>query len=191
MTYDSKEDTMKHIKLFQQHLARIFLEIGKRHDGHDASKLESPEKEIFDRMTPLLRGLTYGSDEYKSTMATMQEALDHHYAHNRHHPEHFRGTEVKQNGKTVEVWSAGMKGMTLVDLVEMFCDWCAATERHEDGDIGKSINHNMDRFGFGETLAHIMVNTAQEYGMGRSSHRAYIPVNTTSGNGPAGRNGKA
>jgi hypothetical protein len=69
-----------------------------------------------------------------------------------------------------------MAGMTLVDLIEMFCDWCAATERHEDGDIGRSIDVNMKRFGYGETLASIFVNTAQLYGMGRASCRACRPL---------------
>lgn len=170
--YDSTKDTQAHIDRVRNHLAVMFHEIGKRHECHDASKLLPPEKETFDRVTPLLRGLTYGSAEYKSVMATMQDALTHHYAHNRHHPEHFKGTEVRQGGQVVERWGEGIRGMTLVDLVEMFCDWCAATERHDDGDIGTSIQKNMERFGFGEVLAAIMVNTAQEYDMGKGSHRA-------------------
>ena len=32
--------------------------------------------------------LTYGSDEYKACLTEMKPALDHHYAANRHHPEH-------------------------------------------------------------------------------------------------------
>jgi len=175
--YDSTEDTKQHIKKVQDNIARLFIDIAKRHAGHDASKLENPEKATFDRVTPLLRELTYGSDEYSAVLATMQEALEHHYANNRHHPEHFRGSATLcAPGKTDTILGAGMRGMTLVDLLEMFCDWCAATERHDDGNIGKSIHHNMRRFGFGETLAQIMVNTAQEYNMGRRSHRAYRPI---------------
>ena len=156
--YDSARDTQEHIKRFQYYLAILFHEISLRHDSHDVSKLESPEKDTFDRVTPLLKEVTYGSPQYKKVLGSMQEALDHHYAKNRHHPEHFAN---------------GMSGMTLIDLLEMFCDWCAATERHDDGNIGKSIAHNMQRFGFGETLASIMVNTAQLYSMGRRNHIAY------------------
>jgi len=173
--YDSANDTQKHIDRVRDYLSVLVMEIAKRREGHDASKLESPEKETFDRVTPLLKDLTYGSEEYKAMLGEMQVALDHHYAHNRHHPEHFKGTEVRQGGEVVERWQEGMCGMTLVDLIEMFCDWCAATERHDDGNIGRSIDHNMKRFGFGETLANIMCNTAQEYTMGRVSHRAYRP----------------
>ena len=150
--YDSRNDTLKHIELVQDYITLMFEEIAKRSCDHDASKLEDPEKSTFDEVTPLLKGMTYGSDEYKASLATMQNALDHHYAQNRHHPEHFED---------------GINGMTLVDLVEMFCDWCAATERHNDGDIGKSIAHNRQRFGYGEVMARIMSNTAKEYSMGR------------------------
>ena len=161
--YDSTDDTKAHIAQVQQFLGTIFHEIARRHEAHDASKLEEPEKSVFDKVTPQLRGLTYGSDEYKAALVEMKVALDHHYAKNRHHPEHFRN---------------GMMGMTLVDLVEMFCDWCAATMRHEDGDIGNSIDVNMKRFGYDETLANIFVNTAQNYQMGRGNHRAYRKVST-------------
>jgi len=184
MQYDSREDTLRHIEQVRKYLDVLIMAIVNRKEGHDASKLQPPEKETFDRVTPLLRRLTYGpllrrltygSDEYKTVLAEMKVALDHHYAHNRHHPEHFKGTEVRQGGDVVERWDAGMLGMTLVDLIEMFCDWCAATERHNDGNIGKSIDHNMKRFGYGETLASIMCNTAQEYTMGKQSHHAYRP----------------
>jgi hypothetical protein len=129
--YDSTEDTKKHISRVQHYLAIIFREIANRYEAHDASKLQPPEKETFDRVTPLLSGMTYGSDEYKATLGQMQVALDHHYAHNRHHPEHF---------------SNGINEMNLIDLVEMFCDWKSASERHADGDILKSIEINSKRF---------------------------------------------
>jgi len=175
--YDSREDTINHIAKVQENLSVIFHDLLKRHGKHDVSKLESPEKEVFDDVTPRLKGLTYGSDEYAANLAEMQKALKHHYEHNRHHPEHFMGTEVRHNGEVVERLGVGMNGMTLVDVVEMFCDWCAATERHEDGDIGKSIEHNMKRFGFGETLACIFVNTAREYNIGKRCNMAYYPKN--------------
>jgi len=160
--YDSKSDTLEHIARVQKNLGKLIRDLSERQDHHDASKLRSPEKETFDRVTPLLRDLTYGSDEYKAVLENMQEALDHHYAKNRHHPEHFKGKEAAG-----EVYGKGIRGMTLVDLVEMFCDWCAATERHDDGDIRKSISVNMERFGYDETLAEIFINTAHQYRIGK------------------------
>ena len=151
--YDSVNDTKEHIKEVQWTLAVLRKALLGRMESHDASKLLSPEKEVFDEVTPRLKGLTYGSDEYKESLADMGKALEHHYGCNRHHPEHF-GT-------------LGIRGMTLVDVVEMFCDWCAATQRHADGDIFESIEHNAGRFGYGEDLKAIFINTAREYKLGR------------------------
>ena len=152
--YDSREDTKKHIKMVGVLLEMMVGRLVSRATHHDASKLLDPEKAIFDEVTPALKGLTYGSDEYKEQLVKMGDALKHHYENNRHHPEHFPN---------------GVKGMTLVDLMEMFCDWCAATQRHDDGDILKSIKHNKDRFELGDVLSSILKNTALEYGMGKGS----------------------
>lgn len=156
--YDSREDTKAHIEKVGEYMGIIFHEISRRIRDHDASKLVDPEKTTFDRVTPQLKGSTYGSDEYKTFLADMKPALDNHYAKNRHHPEHFQD---------------GVHGMTLVDIVEMFCDWAAATHRHEDGNIGKSVDINKERFNFDEDLACIFVNTAQEYQIGARNHVAY------------------
>lgn len=54
--------------------------------------------------------------------------------------------------------------MNLVDLVEMFCDWKAASERHNDGNIRKSIEHNAGRFKIGRQLQEILEATAEMIG---------------------------
>ncbi len=100
---------------------------------------------MFDEYTPKLAASTYGSDEYKAFLAAMKPALDHHYAANSgHHPE--------GNPR-------GIQGMSLVDLTEMLCDWLAATRRHADGDIRRSIEINQKRFGYGDELKQILLNT--------------------------------
>lgn len=53
----------------------------------------------------------------------------------------------------------GIAGMTLIDLVEMFCDWAAAVQRHADGDLARSIEINRERFGISDQLAQILENT--------------------------------
>ena len=53
--------------------------------------------------------------------------------------------------------------MNLVDLIEMLCDWKAATMRHNDGDIMKSIEINQERFGYGDEIKQIMINTVKYY----------------------------
>jgi hypothetical protein len=113
---------------------------------HDQTKLSGEEKEIFDLYTPKLKNSTYGSEEYKGFLAEMKVALDHHYENNRHHPEHFKN---------------GIKDMNLIDIVEMFCDWKAATMRHANGDLMKSIEFNKTRFGYSDELEQIFKNTAK------------------------------
>ena len=148
MQYDSTADTLKHIKRVSELLSRFAAELLERGICHDASKLHSPEKEAFDEFTPKLAGTTYGSKEYRDSLAGLKPALDHHYAYNSHHPEYYEN---------------GIDGMSLVDLLEMLIDWKAASERHNDGDIYKSIDINEGRFGISPQLKAILVNTVNEF----------------------------
>lgn len=165
---DSRIDTFQHIRTVQRFLGVVIRDLMDRQEAHDASKLESPEREVFDEYTPKLAGSTYGSDEYKSYLAGMKPALDHHYAANSHHPEHYVGTICNQCGnRDDEPCScggtrssvAGIRGMSLLDVLEMLCDWKAATLRHNDGDIRRSIEINQKRFGYSDELKQILLNT--------------------------------
>ena len=51
--------------------------------------------------------------------------------------------------------------MTLLDLTELICDWMAATQRMEGGDIIKSLEVNQKRFGYGDELARVLLNTVR------------------------------
>ena len=143
----SEAETLKHIRRVQQLLHEVAANLLERARLHDTSKLEEPEADVFDECTSRLKGLTYGSDEYKACLAEMKPALDHHYANNRHHPEH---------------WAGGIKDMSLLDLIEMIVDWKAATERHADGCIKKSLEINQGRFGYGDELKAIFSRTVLE-----------------------------
>lgn len=149
MKYDSKADTEKHILRVRQLLTMVSDELTKRGLNHDKSKLNNPEKECFDEFTPKLKDSTYGSDEYKGFLKKLKVALDHHYSENTHHPEHYDN---------------GVSGFDLFDLVEMFFDWKAATERHANGDIYKSIEINKKRFEISEQICNIFRNTANRLG---------------------------
>lgn len=146
--YDSRKDTKRHIKTVAKFLKVISKELRKRGKSHDKSKLLTPEKDFFDAYTPKLKSLTYGSDEYKRNLEGLQIALKHHYALNSHHPEYY----VK-----------GIADMTLVDVIEMLCDWKAATLRHDDGNIDKSLEINKERFNVSEQLVSILKNTVDAY----------------------------
>ena len=137
-------ETWKHIDLVMQLLASAQIELMRRQFTHDRSKLSPPEVSTFTEFTPKLRSSTYGSDEYKQMLADMKPALDHHYAQNRHHPEYFEH---------------GIAAMNLFDILEMVIDWYAATKRHDDGDIYKSIEINQKRFNLSDQLVFLMRNT--------------------------------
>lgn len=145
--YDSGPDTEKHITRVRQLLNQCRINLRKRADVHDQSKLEEPEKSSFDVHTENLSSLVYGSDEYRAELKEMKPALDHHYANNSHHPEHYPG---------------GVDDMSLFDVMEMLMDWKAASERHQTGDIEKSIEHNQQRFGMSDQLTKILRNTIYE-----------------------------
>jgi hypothetical protein len=88
--YDSRPDTWNHLQEVRQNLRVVIDDLVRRGLDHDRSKFFPPEKEIFDEYTPKLRETTYDSPEYRSFLAAMKPALDHHYDACDHHPEHFR-----------------------------------------------------------------------------------------------------
>lgn len=139
-------ETQKHIETVRKYIRFIIDKIDIRGVKHDASKLESPEVELFAEHTNKLADLTYDSDEYKASLEALKPALDHHYAANRHHPQHFVN---------------GVNDMTLIDIIEMFCDWKASSLRQNDGNLLKSIEANAERFNMDGQLKQILMNTAR------------------------------
>ncbi len=91
LEHNSRQDTLAHIERVGQLLALAQTNLAARALHHDQSKLKEPEKSAFDRLKALsLSGMDYGSSEYKACLAAEKPAIQHHYEHNRHHPEHFR-----------------------------------------------------------------------------------------------------
>lgn len=127
---DYMNDTIAHIDLVAKSMLDISGEIMRRGIAHDRSKFSAEEADIYENVVPKLKAVPYGSDEYKETVKELGPALDHHYQHNSHHPEHYSG---------------GIGAMGLLDLIEMVCDWKAASSR-PGGDFNKSLLLNKDRF---------------------------------------------
>jgi hypothetical protein len=144
---DQRFKTIRHIETVRNYLNEVIRELLSRAELHDQSKLQNPEREMFDEWTEKLRGVTYESEEYKGFLKEMSKtALKHHYEHNRHHPEHFEN---------------GINAMDLIDVIEMFCDWYSATKRHNDGDIYRSIALNKEsKLKNSDVLEAIFKNTA-------------------------------
>lgn len=139
-------ETQKHIDKVRKYLRFFTDKLTNRGEQHDAAKLETPEVELFAEHTENLANLEYGSEEYKQELIALKPALDHHYAIYRHHPEHFPN---------------GINDMNLIDLVEMMADWKASSERHNSGNLLKSIEINAQRFSISEQLTQILINTAE------------------------------
>ena len=102
---EAKVQTYEHIDKIREMLRLFATELVTRGETHNRSKLKPAESKVFAEFTPKLKTSTYGSDEYKGFLRDMKPALDHHYANNRHHPEHHEG---------------GIDGMNLLDVLEMW-----------------------------------------------------------------------
>lgn len=147
--YDSTKDTLKHkIHVCDVLNKLIISELSKRAVTHDDSKLKAPEKQCYDQYIPLLRQHKYGTPEYEECRVRMKEdGMDHHFLVNRHHPEHFQN---------------GIKDMTIVDVVELLCDWFAASLR-SDTTFMEGLDRNVEKYGIPEELKSIFINTYNEY----------------------------
>ena len=53
--------------------------------------------------------------------------------------------------------------MTLIDVIEMVCDWSASSKRSKDGSFANSLSHCKERFGIDNDLARFINNTYLEY----------------------------
>jgi hypothetical protein len=149
MMPDSTQDTLEHIGKVQDRIDQVCNNLTVRAVRHDLSKLTEPEKSGFDVLTTKLATLTYGSPEYRAALDEGKATIAHHYSVNTHHPEH---------------WPNGIAGMSLLDVVEMLCDWKAASERTKQGSIAQSLGHNRMRFQIDDQLAAILENTVKELG---------------------------
>lgn len=134
--------TISHINDVKEYLNIMAADLLYRGINHDKSKLFDPELRIYARHVESLKA-KYGTEEYNEFLSVLSEALDHHYKANRHHPEHFEN---------------GIDDMTLLDVMEMLCDWMATSKRN-DTDMFKDIEISRKRFGIDAQLCAILKNT--------------------------------
>jgi len=137
-------EASEHKKQVTKYLQTVGKELAQRAIEHDDSKFSPEEFDAFQTLPSRMRNLIYGSDEYKQALEQIGEALAHHYRENRDHPEHFLN---------------GINDMTLIDLLEMICDWIAIAEQSEGGDIYRSLEINKNRFKIDTQLFTILKNT--------------------------------
>jgi len=140
---ECKLDTLKHISSVQNKMLELAKQLIDRALQHDRSKIEEPELSGFAN-APDLSSMKYNSLEYNENLKKLQETLDHHYANNRHHPQHFKN---------------GVNDMNLLDLLEMLCDWSDSSKRNKNGNLQFSIEQNANRFSISPQLVKILENS--------------------------------
>ncbi len=147
---DSTTTTRVHVQQVASGLNAMATLIIQRGLVHDESKYSDPEKTLLDAMEYVNThegNAPYGTPEYKRRTAILKPMLKHHYANNSHHPEHY---------------SNGVHGMNLIDVVEMLCDWRAASMRNKEAEM--NITAACERYNVSDQLKRIFINTAEMMG---------------------------
>ena len=81
---------MEHKEVVRKYINKIITALKKRADVHDDTKLTEPEFSEFSKEYDNLSSLSYDKEEYDENKKKIPNALDCHYAKNRHHPEHYQ-----------------------------------------------------------------------------------------------------
>lgn len=140
----------------------VIIDLFQRAAVHDNSKFSHEEFAAYDAAFPDLQKYAYGTDEFKTTLAKIQPAIAHHYRSEDHHPEHFEG---------------GISQMHVGQLIEMVCDWLAASERSQKN-IHEGLDMNRQRFNIDRQLFSILKNTVNQLAIrdaGRSLRSSMTP----------------
>ena len=141
-TYD--EYLSNHKKIVEDkilHLADILKDRGLHHDDDKfTGELYSTYAEAY----PLLKNHKYGTPEQqKAYDELLGDVKKIHSSHNPHHPGYYEN---------------GVNGMTLIDVMEMLCDWYSASQVNGNG-FEDAFNFNCNRDGIEKQLADILANT--------------------------------
>ena len=134
----------KHRLWVSWYLFKFSMHLFWRAQKHDLSKYLPSEAIGFSKIVRKRKDYTYISDKYEETLKSITPSIDLHYKRNSHHPEHYIPN--------------GIRGMNLVDFVEMWCDWQAAIKVNKDGDLWESIQNAKKRFTMQGKLAIILEN---------------------------------
>ena len=144
---DTEEYIKGHISRVRKHINTFVQLLLKRAINHDKSKLEEPEISWWKEMDKEPR-YPYGSEEYKQKIKRWDKVFKHHYKYNRHHPEHYE---------------YGVSEMTLVDIVEMMCDWLGYKDTITVSEALKVCDEQMRRYNIPDGIRQIIFNTLLRY----------------------------
>jgi len=137
MPSDFLIDLIDHKRRVSTYLQNVANALVGRAVVHDNSKFSAEEYEPYEQAFPGLQKYAYGTDEFKAELRKIKPAI---------HPEYFK---------------SGIEGMNLIQLVEMTCDWIAASER-SGTDIHKGLLMNKERFNIDDQLFGVIERTVVE-----------------------------
>lgn len=144
---ETEEYIKGHISRVRRHINTFIQLLIRRAENHDKSKLEEPELSWWKEMDKEPR-YPYGSKEYEQKLKRYNKVFKHHYQYNRHHPEHYE---------------YGVSEMTLIDIVEMMCDWLGYKDTTTVTEALKVCDEQMARYDISEELRQIIFNTLLRY----------------------------
>lgn len=144
---ETEEYIKGHISRVRRHIDTFIQLLIRRAENHDKSKLEEPELSWWKEMDKEPR-YPYGSEEYKQKIKRWNKVFKHHYQYNRHHPEHYE---------------YGISEMTLIDIVEMMCDWLGYKDTTSVTEALKVCDEQMARYDISEELRQVIFNTLLRY----------------------------
>lgn len=128
--YNNKyvEALVNHKGKVSSNMLTIANKLIERAIEHDNSKLSKEEYESFTKFD----NTSYKSyKEYEKGLEELDDAFQHHYDNNSHHPEHHFN---------------GVDDMSVLDLIEMVCDWKAVAEYY-GVPLEQQMELNIERYG--------------------------------------------
>ena len=145
---DSRVATLEHIGHVTDRIIEIIDKLVIRSNEHDKSKLGPIEKPYFDILQDM-SDIEFGSEAYGKMLMSATPGIEHHYSVNDHHPEYYEN---------------GIRGMSLLAMLEMLADWKAASIRNKDPDFRHSMFVCKERFHIPDALFNALDKTVSELG---------------------------
>lgn len=133
---------LRGVQSWMRHVVTLWV---ARMVTHDQSKYSTPELPLIHEKARL-DSLPFNTPEYHAALAKIKEAVKAHYECNAHHPEHYPD---------------GVLDMSLLDLLEMICDWRVAAEMNGT-ELTESFDSCVERFKIPPDLRRILLNTYRE-----------------------------
>ena len=156
-------DYIQHTQWLMEGMSYVITNLLTRLLTHDRSKIGPDELDLYAKIVPGFKGLVYGTKEHEEHGKKLGPAWQAHCLDNRHHVEHFEN---------------GLHDMHLLDLIEMVCDWRAASLRSGKFDYETSVKQFANKNNVSHDLVTIIHNTCKmlsDEAPGLKPHQRDIP----------------